>query len=574
MTMKAHLSRQIFAVAFALGALTPSAAHAQFLSYGEDGGDDGSDAGDEGGDDMGTHGARVSRVRITPYIEAQQVAQAELSPGSDVLTYSVLAAGLDASLNGRNTQASASLRYERRFGWGKKTNDADVISGVARASFGIVPRTLSFEVGALASRMSVENNGSTVSGNDLSNSITQIYSVYAGPSLTTHAGDVAIDAHYRLGYTRVESPSSLMLAPGQPLVDVFDESVVHNAQVHAGTRPGTVLPVGLGVGAGWVREDVSNLDQRVDDKHARADITIPVSSDVALLGGIGYEHVEISSRDAVRDTLTGDPVIGPDGRYLTDKSAPRRIAFESDGLIWDAGVLWRPSRRTSLEAHVGRRYDSTSYYGSFAYAPSSKTSINVSVYDNITGFGGMVTNALSNLPTQFDALRNPLTGDIGGCVAAQGSLSSGQGACLNNALGSVRSSVFRSRGIMATAGYAGSRVQYGVGAGYDRRKFVAAPGTVLASANGVIDENYWLAGYLNGRIDANSSFGTNVWANWYQSGDALSGDVVAVGATAAYYRSIGNHLTATAAIGTESVNRELLEDIWTAQAMLGLRYSF
>jgi len=52
------------------------------------------------------------------------------------------------------------------------------------------------------------------------------------------------------------------------------------------------------------------------------------------------------------------------------------------------------------------------------------------------------------------------------------------------------------------------------------------------------------------------------------------GDVVAVGATAAYYRSIGNHLTATAAIGTESVNRELLDDIWTAQAMLGLRYSF
>ena len=43
-----------------------------------------------------------------------------------------------------------------------------------------------------------------------------------------------------------------------------------------------------------------------------------------------------------------------------------------DGLIWDAGVMWRPSRRTSLESYVGRRYGTMSYHGTFAYAPSSR----------------------------------------------------------------------------------------------------------------------------------------------------------------------------------------------------------
>ena len=97
------------------------------------------------------------------------------------------------------------------------------------------------------------------------------------------------------------------------------------------------------------------------------------AAELAVVGGAGYEDVEVSSRDAVRDAL-GNPVVGPDGRFVTDESAPRRIAYQTDGLIWDAGVLWRPSRRTSLEAYVGRRYGSMTYHGSFAYTPDSRTS--------------------------------------------------------------------------------------------------------------------------------------------------------------------------------------------------------
>jgi hypothetical protein len=566
MSMMSHLTHRLVVLLAGLALAMPLAGHAQTLPYGDEAA---ATPDNEGDADTSARSPQSHRVRITPYIEAGLVATAELSPGNTTTTYGVLAAGVDASIRGRNNEGSASLRYERRIGWGNNSADGDAISGIARLSAAIVPHALMIEAGALAARSKVENNGAAVLGPlDRGSSVARVYSAYAGPSVSTRMGDVAVNGGYRIGYTKVESPGAVTAAPGQTPIDVFDDSIVHSANIHAGTRAGEALPIGIGAGAGYNREDISNLDQRIEDFHARGDVTLPLNSEIALVGGAGWEKVEVSSRDAVRDA-GGLPVIGSDGRLVTDKLAPRVIAFDTSGLIWDAGIVWRPSRRTAFEAHVGRRYGSTTYYGSFGYAPSARSSLNISVYDNITGFGGQLNSALAGLPTQFEAARNPLTGDINGCVVAQA-----QGNCLSGALGSIRSSVFRSRGVMASYGVTLGRLQAGLGAGYDRRKFIGAPGTVLALANGVIDQNYWAAAYLNGTIDRSSRFSTNFYANWYQSGDALSGDVRSVGATAAYYRSLGGRLTATAALGIDGVNRELLQDIWSASALVGLRYSF
>ena len=55
--------------------------------------------------------------------------------------------------------------------------------------------------------------------------------------------------------------------------------------------------------------------ERVRDLYARADVTVPVGPGLAVVGGVGYENVEVSNRDVVRDT-NGDPVLGADGRFL------------------------------------------------------------------------------------------------------------------------------------------------------------------------------------------------------------------------------------------------------------------
>jgi len=569
MTVISRFPARLIALSAALACAGPLTAAAQVggSGGGSDGG--GPDAGSSAGAGNSSRGGGSTgrATRIDPYIEAGQIVTAELSPGDDVLTYSTVAAGVDAQIAGANSAISASVRYEHRFGWGE-AEDADILSGIARGYAAVAPG-LQLDAGALATRTRVDGNGSSVIGplvND--DTVSQLYSLYAGPSLSTQAGDVQIAANYRFGYTKLEQPDAFVATPTARSVDVFDESTVHVASVHAGVRPYEVLPVGLGLGANYYREDISDLDQRAEEFRARADVSVPLSPSLALVGGLGYENVQISARDALRDA-DGVPIAGPDGQYVTDKGSPRTIAYDVDGLIWDVGVMWRPSRRTSLEAHVGRRYGTTSFWGSFAYAPNSRSSLNIAVYDNIAGFGGQVNRALADLPDEFTAVRNPLTGDIGGCVATLE-----QNGCLTNVLGSVRSATFRARGVTGTYAYRFGRLETGIGAGYDRRRFIAARGTILASSNGVLDENYWLAAYVNGQIDAKSSFTTNVYANWFKSG-GLDRDSSAVGATAAYYRRLADKLRATVALGIDGVSQdEPSADFWNASALLGLSYHF
>ena len=578
-----HLSMIALAAGSLWLAALPVAAGAQSLDYGSGEADSASAPADDAPAAPRGGTRRHQHFKITPYIEANQIFSAELSPQHEVLTWTALAAGVDGHIQGRNSEASFSARYEHRFGWGK-ADSGDVISGIARAGIAVVPQAVTFEVGGLATRTTTEGNGASFPGGFDRENSTHLYSVYAGPSVSTHAGDVAVTGSYRIGYTHVGTSDTIVTNGVTASGDVFDHSTTHNAEVHAGVRPGDVLPVGLGAGAGYYQEDIANLDQRVKDFHARADVTVPVTETAAVVGGVGYEKVEISSRDALRDGA-GVPVIGSNGRYVTDESQPRKIAYESTGLIWDVGVIWRPSRRTALEAHVGRRYGSTSVYGAFGWRPSLRSTFDLSAYDNVSGLGGQINRALVALPTDFEANRDPVSGDINGCVtsfappaSATGGGSSGSGTgggnCVTGALGSVRSATFRARGVQATYAMDIGRLGMGIGAGYDRRKFIAAPGTVLAAANGVTDENTWVSAWLNGRIDRNSSFNSYLYADWYRSGFVADGDGTALGASATYNRRIGDHLSASAALAIQGITREKVEDIWNASAVVGVRYSF
>src|SRR3546814_12242246 len=118
-----------------------------------------------------------------------------------------------------------------------------------------------------------------------------------------------------------------------------------------GARPGD-LPFGWQVSGGYEREDASQLDQRYEGKYARADVTMPIGPTVALLGGVGYEDIEIGQRDPLLDA-DGVPVRDANGRFVTDKSTPRPLTLDTDGLLWDAGVMSRPSSTTDA-TQIGR----------------------------------------------------------------------------------------------------------------------------------------------------------------------------------------------------------------------------
>lgn len=540
--------------------------------------DNGSEQIDGYGDDRGDDKKRSKskekaggkdrvRTSVTPYIEAQQVLVSNLKNGGDVLTYSTIAVGADATIDTRRAQAQFNVRYERLIAYDDGVDNQDVVTGLARGAVKLAPG-LSLEAGGIATRAKIDGRGSSATnlvGNP--DNIAQVYSVYAGPTYATQIGDLSVNGAYRAGYTRVDQKEAGTLPAGQTAIASFEDSVSHSASASVGMQPGA-LPVGWAVGVGYDREDAGQLEQRYEGKYVRGDLTLPVGNGLAIVGGVGYEKIEVSERNAIRDA-NGNPVVDAKGRFVTDLAGPRLIAYQEDGLIWDAGVMWQPSSRTSFVARYGNRYGSDTFSGSFSYQPSRNTAINISAYDTLTGFGNLLNDNLSNLPTQFRNARNPLSGDIGSC-----SFATSGGFCFNDALQTASSAAFRARGVTAAISTKLDGWDAGAALGYSRRKFIVSSIGAQAVLNNVADQNYFGAASLGRDLGGSSRIETNVYASYFDPGLANASDVLSVGTNAAYYRQIFRGLSASAAVGLDSYRQKDFDSELTASALLGLRYSF
>ena len=509
------------------------------------------------------------RVGVTPYIEVGQDLAADLNSG-DVLTYSTLAAGIDVSADSNRTSAQLSYRYERRIAWDKNVGDDDVHTGLARISYKAAPG-LKLEAGGLATRARSDIRGAApgiLVGNV--DNVSQVYSVYAGPTYAGHAGPVSIGASYQAGFTKVETPTYAATFAGQPRLDRFDKAVNQAALGTLGVAPGAVAPIGATASAGYEREDGGQLDARFEGYHDRGDVLLPGGPTVAVTGGVGYEKIQTSQRDPVL-TAAGTPVVDGDGRFVTDKTSPRRIAYRTDGVYYDAGVIWRPTHRTSAEAHVGKRYGSVSYTGALTYQASKQVGLAVGVYDEVTTFGQQLRTGLRNLPTSFIAARDSFTQQYNGCV--YGTSGATPGGCLNDVFQSISTASYRARGVDAVLTATNGRTTFGGGAGYTSRKLYAPNTPTGAVISGVDDQSYYGQLFFNRVLTPVSSIDGNLFVNYYEPGVANAGNIWSYGGTASYAHSFGR-LSTTASAGVYGFDTPLLDTQWSATAQLAARYSF
>ncbi len=513
-------------------------------------------------------------VQVSPYIELDQVAAINLN-NDDAVTWTEVAVGVDASVATQRAQGQVSARYERRIAETNGLGDADIVTGLARASYRVA-RPLTIEAGALATRTRVDIRGAApgITDTALDDNVTQIYSLYAGPTLATQAGPVSLSASYRFGYTKVEAPHSVLLQPGAPRQDYYDDSYGNQIQASASVAPGRIAPIGGTVSAGYDREDAGQLDQRFEATFARVDLLAPVTRTLALTAGVGYEKIEITQRDPVVDAA-GVPVLDGNGRFVTDPTSPRRIAYNTDGLIYDAGVVWRPSPRTQLTATVAHEYDSTSYTGAFNWRVDRGIAFSAAAYDAVETFGHQLRLGLQALPTNFLTEQDSFAQQFNGCVfnAQPGAAGQNAGGCLNSVFQSIDTASYRARGIDAVLSAVRGRNRFGVGAGYANRRLFSpqtAPGTVVY---GLDDNSYYVQGFYGRTLDRRSTFDANVFANWYDSALPGASSVFGAGATGAYTRSFGR-LGATAQLGVYTFDQQHVDEQWTAQALLGARYHF
>lgn len=509
-----------------------------------------------------------SRAEITPYLGVDQTLVTDLAGGNgDTLTYTSVIVGVDASVRSRSTEVRANLTYQHQFSWTGDQPDSDVISGLVKARTGLAGRALQLEGGVLATR--VRTDGFTGANGSLAGaaSKSQVYSAYVGPTFTSRVGDIDVNAAYRLGYNRLEDGFDSGIS-GAPQLDSFDESWTHVATASVGVQPDVILPIGIAVGVGYQREDAKQLDQRFEDKWGRLDITLPVTGDLAVVGGVGYQSIEISNRDALRDTITGAPVRDGSGRFVTDRNSPRLLSYDNDEMIWDVGIVWRPSRRTSLNLTVGHRYGSESVRGAFSWQPDERTSLTISLFDSVDSFGRALSGNLANLPDNFIVTRNPFSGDINGCAFGAGGSS-----CFSDTLSGIRTANYRNRGLTATYAHNSGPWRYGLAVGYSRRKFLGED-PIFVGVSGRSDENYFAAAALGYALDDRSGIDFNFYANEFKSGISGVADVFNAGAYISYHRRITRKLQGNASIGVDHAKAQGVDSVLTGLAQIGIRYSF
>jgi uncharacterized protein (PEP-CTERM system associated) len=502
---------------------------------------------------------RPRRVEVAPYLEVSAGIAHEF--GGETLTYATAAAGIDGRVETRRVTAVVSYRYDRSFDIDGNVGDQDQHSGIAQLSAQVVPGAVQLDAGAMATRTGGQGRAIGLSQRD---DAVEVYAGYVGPSVSTHAGPVAINASYRLGYVAVDDDS----VAGGPTED-YDSSISHSASASVGMAPGR-LPFGWTVGGGVVRsDDRGEFRGRLEGEYVRGDVVVPLGPTIALTAGVGYERIRSSQRDLLRDG-TGTPLI-VGGRPVADPNAPRLLTYNVDGMIYDGGVIWRPSPRTELQARAGHRYGGTTVVGSFSHRFNQDYGVSAAVYDTVETFGNSLTNSLSNLPQGLQITRNPVTGDLGDCVFGQ---TPGSGACLGRSLQSVRGGTFRARGGNLT--FSGSRRLWSFGAGvaYDNRRYQRPNDPAFDAFGGFRDESWTLFGNVGRQLSRSSDLSMNAYASVYDSDEAGFDRVFSTGGTVSYSRRfLLDRLQLMAALGLNHSD-DGTEDSTVASGVAGLRYTF
>ncbi len=517
--------------------------------------------------------ARIA-TGVHPYLEVQQVLNADLDTG-DTLTYTALAAGVDAGVSTRRVRAQISYRYEKRIAWEDDLIDSDAHTGIAQLSADLVPNLLRFSTGALATRARSDGIGPIFGFTNVDDpSISEVYSFYAGPDLSTRIGSLDVTGSYRFGLVEVDNHAfrGLPLAPGAIRLDRFDSSTNHSLSASIGMGVGE-LPFGWTVAGGYYLEEADRLDQEFEGRFIRGDVVVPVTPTLALTAGVGYEKIESSQQDILRDAA-GRPVVTPGGRLIGDPTKPRLLAYDTDGLIWDAGVIYRPSRRTELQARVGQRYGGTTVIGSLSHKINSRYGLTASVYDGVETFGRLLIADLAAVPVEFDVRRNPLNGNVGGVGGCVFGSDPGTGQCFDDAFQSIAGSSFRSRGANLLFSGGHGPWDFGLGANYSSRRYfqpIVEQGFALDRRT---DESFSLYASASRELSRTSSVSVDGYASWFNSGVIGADDAFSTGITGSYYQSfLFERLQAQAALGLFTTQGDGF-DSTVASALVGLRYQF
>lgn len=505
--------------------------------------------------------APTERPSIHPYLEVGQVLTQDFR-ADDVLTYSTLSVGADASVRRARTEVQLNYRYDRHIGWGKDLADHDAHYGMGRARTDLIRDHLSLEGGLLGTRTRQSFRGDALGDGVLNDAnSSQLFSAYIAPEARSQIGLVDMSARYRLSYARATNNWSEVPNLENDFLAPFRSSVAQSVEVHAGMRAGT-MPFGWSLSGGMGQDRQGLLAGRFTQRQIRLDLLLPINNSLALIGGVGQQWVRSSQKEALRDAL-GGAIRDQKGRIQEDPSKPRRLVYDFDGLYWDVGLQWRPSSRTALDARMGRRFGARSYTASFNWQARPDAALTISIYDEAETLGQELARGLDGLPASY------WTGGYGSLLGGLGCGfgDNGGGSCLNDNLSGLNGMAYRNRGGELVWSQRRGRLGLGLGLGYHRRDF-------LGLAAVVPDQQ---SAFANIGLTYQASYQTEVRSDLvvslYDEIGPFGTPRVAETMTVSLSHGFSRRLSGQASLGVTASQGEG-RDLLLGTARAGLRYQF
>jgi len=514
--------------------------------------------------------AHAERPEFAVSAEVQQFVEDQLSGDSgDDAIYTEVAGTASARFSNRRLQMAGTYRLAYRIGeWGDVDENV-AQDGLLRMEAKLVDEWLTLDAGAISTRSRVDPAGPAPQFNGANaKNLAQTYSIYVQPALAHHVGDLDFAASYLQSYTTNDSKDAVL--SGTALANRFESARNQEAQLIIGMERGE-LPFDWKVTSQYRRENATALAQHLRSKSVIGEITIPLTGSLAYVGSAGYESTTTSQRSALVDPGTGLPVTTRNGRFIADPASPRFLTYDVAGLIADAGVVWRPSRRTRAEIRAGRRYGDLSVTALIQMRPSERTGLTLAVTDRIQSFAQDVSSALSDAPTNLD-----LDSSVDPGRAFQHCLfgkTAGEGRCLGGALGQASGNTYRERAASLLFVHRMRRWNLATTLGYSHRTYIDVPGT-LFSLDGVVDQSFYGSLEIAGRLNSKSGVSFSFNGNMFKNGQAGTSDVVSGLFSTSYYRTFGRGLRAQARFSVDASKEDGDTADVEGRAQLGVRYDF
>lgn len=515
--------------------------------------------------------ARADRPEIGAFIDTQQVAETQLhGPGEDDVTYTEVSGTLTAQIKNRRIVASGTYRLSYRMPEAGDVGKSFNQDGLMRLQANVIDEWLTMETGAIVTRSRVDATGAAPQFNfgDPKN-LAQTYSAFAQPTISHRLGDLGLGLSYRYAYTQNETTQDAPTTSG-PINDRFDSSKTQRVTLDLGMDPGA-LPFGWKVASEYRHENTTNLAEHFRSFNMIGEVRVPLADKpIALVASGGYEQIRTSERSALLDPVTGLPVRGKGGRFVVDPASPRLLTYDVSGLVANAGVIWKPSRRTRMEARVGRRYGDLSVTGLVELRPNERSGLTFIVSDRVESFGQGISDGLAGTPPAIDVSQVDPASPYQQCVFGK---TKGSGQCLNGALGQASASSYRERAANIIFVRSMRIWTFSGSLGYSRRDYIDNPNSPV-SLDGVVDESFFGNMTFGRPLSRTSGLSFSFSGNLFKNGQVGAADVMSGSFSTNYYQSFGRGIRMQASVAVDGSKQDGTATDVSGRARLGLQYRF